>query len=30
MEQSQSIFDDLRQSGVNAYIPEKNEELLLR
>lgn len=30
IEQSQSIFDLMRQSGINAYMPDKNEEIALK
>ncbi len=30
IEQSKSIFDLMRQSDINAYMPDKNEELVLR
>jgi hypothetical protein len=29
MEQSQAFADELTAKGINAYIPVKNEELLL-
>ncbi|MFH1622671.1 MAG: MBL fold metallo-hydrolase [Candidatus Omnitrophota bacterium] len=30
LEQSTSIFNIMKQSGVNAYMPEKNEEIVLK
>jgi len=29
LEQTQAFFDDLTHTGLNAYIPDKNEEILL-